>query len=161
PTADQQREDQRALREIARLRNKLRESTLELVAGQRAWEKELSPRSEHPWKPISNKAAIADERLRLNASAPEGTTAVRFSLDQAPAAAWTLSDIRLEAAKSNQAEKPLVGRIVRIDLPGKNKMIHLAEVEVISAGVNVARKGTARQSSTYSDAEAKRAIDGN
>jgi len=52
------------------------------------------------------------------------------------------------------------GRIVRVEIPGKG-LLHLAEVQVFSKGVNVALKGKARQSSQYADAEAKRAIDGN
>ena len=50
---------------------------------------------------------------------------------------------------------------MRIDLPGNGKMIHLAEVEVLTQSGNVATKGKATQSSDYSDAIAARAIDGN
>jgi len=53
------------------------------------------------------------------------------------------------------------GRYVRIDLAGKGKMVHLAEVQVFAGGTNVARQGTARQSSTDFDGPAQRAIDGN
>lgn len=51
-------------------------------------------------------------------------------------------------------------RFVRIELPGKSKLLQLAEVEVIGKGTNVAIRGTASQSSQYDVAEAKRAIDG-
>ena len=54
-----------------------------------------------------------------------------------------------------------VARFVRIELPGKNKILQLAEVEVFSGGKNVTRDGVATQSGTFADAEAKRAIDGN
>ena len=54
-----------------------------------------------------------------------------------------------------------VARYVRIELPGKMKTLQLAEVEVLSGGVNVARKGEATQSGTYADAVAGKAIDGN
>jgi hypothetical protein len=57
--------------------------------------------------------------------------------------------------------KALKGRRVRLDLPGKARMLQLAEVQVFSGGENIAPKGTATQSGTYADAEAKRAIDGN
>jgi putative heme-binding domain-containing protein len=57
--------------------------------------------------------------------------------------------------------KQVMGRYVRIDLPGKNKTLTLAEVEVISGGRNVARGGKASQSSTAYGGEASRAIDGN
>ena len=52
-------------------------------------------------------------------------------------------------------------RYVRIELPGKQKILSLAEVEVFSNGNNVATSGVATQSSNYSDAVASRANDGN
>ncbi len=52
-------------------------------------------------------------------------------------------------------------RFVRIELPGKQKFLQLAEVQVFSSGENVAPKGEAKLSGTYIDADAKRAIDGN
>ncbi len=52
-------------------------------------------------------------------------------------------------------------RYVRIQLPGKKRILTLAEVEVISGGKNVARSGKATQSSTHGGAGAERAIDGN
>ncbi|HXX93001.1 MAG TPA: DUF1553 domain-containing protein, partial [Planctomycetota bacterium] len=57
--------------------------------------------------------------------------------------------------------KNTTARFVRIELPGKQRYLHLAEVQVISGGVNVASKGKASQSSTDFGGEAKRAIDGN
>lgn len=53
------------------------------------------------------------------------------------------------------------GQIVRIDLPGKGKMIHIAELEVISGGKNIALEGEAQQSSTDFGGEVARANDGN
>ena len=52
-------------------------------------------------------------------------------------------------------------RFVRIELPGKGKLLQLAEVQVFSGSENVAVKGEATQKSTYADAVAARAIDGN
>jgi hypothetical protein len=57
--------------------------------------------------------------------------------------------------------RPVSARYVRIELPGKGKILSLAEVEVISLGENLAVKGTATQSSTASGGKAGRAIDGN
>jgi azurin/glucose/arabinose dehydrogenase/type 1 glutamine amidotransferase len=57
-------------------------------------------------------------------------------------------------------QMPLLGRFVRISLPRAGTLT-LAEVEIISDGVNVAPKGTATQSSTANGGEATRAIDGN
>lgn len=53
------------------------------------------------------------------------------------------------------------GQIVRIDLPGKGKMIHVAELEIFSDGTNIALEGTAKQSSTDFGGEVTRANDGN
>jgi len=53
------------------------------------------------------------------------------------------------------------GRYVRIELPGKEKMISLAEIQVFRGVENVALKGDARQSSTDFDGPARLAIDGN
>ena len=57
--------------------------------------------------------------------------------------------------------KSTTGRYVRIELPGKNRTLTLAEVEVYSDGRNVARKGKATQSSTSNGGDASKAIDGN
>lgn len=58
-------------------------------------------------------------------------------------------------------EDALHGRYVRIELPGAKRTLTLAEVEVLSAGANAARGGSASQSSTAWDGVAARAIDGN
>jgi serine/threonine protein kinase len=60
---------------------------------------------------------------------------------------------------------PVVGRYVRIELPGPRRTLTLAEVEVYSQGRNVARQGKATQSSILRKGQmggqASRAIDGN
>ena len=53
-----------------------------------------------------------------------------------------------------------VGRYVRIELPRKGTLT-LAEVEVISGGTNVARRGKASQKNVSAGGDASRAIDGN
>ncbi|MGJ8698144.1 MAG: PVC-type heme-binding CxxCH protein [Verrucomicrobiaceae bacterium] len=60
-----------------------------------------------------------------------------------------------------QAGEPVDARYVRIGLSGKNRVLTLAEVEVIVGGKNVAPEGKARQSSVASNGSADRAIDGN
>jgi putative heme-binding domain-containing protein len=57
--------------------------------------------------------------------------------------------------------KVTVGRYVRIELPGRRKTLTLAEVEVYSAGRNVARRGKASQKNTSNGGDAAKAIDGN
>ena len=51
-------------------------------------------------------------------------------------------------------------RFIRVELPGKQKTLQIAEVEVFAGAENLARAGTASLSSTYIDAVASRAIDG-
>jgi F5/8 type C domain len=50
---------------------------------------------------------------------------------------------------------------VRIELPGTERTLSLAEIKVYSGQENIAVTGTATQASTFSDARASRAIDGN
>lgn len=52
-------------------------------------------------------------------------------------------------------------RFVRIEMPGEQKILSLAEVQVMSDGRNVATSGTASQSTTDFGGDAARAIDGN
>ena len=52
-------------------------------------------------------------------------------------------------------------RFVRVELPGRGKLLQLAEVQVFSDGKNIAPTGTASQKSTFAGAAASRAIDGN
>jgi len=51
-------------------------------------------------------------------------------------------------------------RFVRVELPGTQRVLSLAEVQVFTGSENVAPKGTATQSSVDSQADAGRAIDG-
>lgn len=63
-------------------------------------------------------------------------------------------------ASSTTSERPPVfGRFVRIELP-RSGTLTLAEVEVLSAGKNIAPAGRARQSSTAYGGNARNAIDG-
>lgn len=55
----------------------------------------------------------------------------------------------------------VTGRFVRVELPGPRRTLTLAEVEVMSGGRNVARKGKATSSSFSHEGYASRAIDGN
>lgn len=54
-----------------------------------------------------------------------------------------------------------LAKFVRIELPGDQRILTLAEVEVTAGGNNLARDGKARQSSTSHSGDAAKAIDGN
>jgi len=73
--------------------------------------------------------------------------------------AWNVSISGLLDRNGNL--KGTYGRFVRVELPGRRRTLTLAEVEVISDGRNVARRGKASQSSTSNGADASKAIDGN
>ena len=53
------------------------------------------------------------------------------------------------------------GQFVRIELPGKDRILHVAEVQAFVGQENVALKGNAKQSTTGYGGFAKLAIDGN
>ena len=93
--------------------------------------------------------------LRLDAipdkSLPGGTSA--------NGANFVITQVKAEIVPKDASAR--AGRFVRVDLQDKPGLLHLAEVQVLSKGENIALKGKAKQSSQYADAEAKRAIDGN
>lgn len=60
-----------------------------------------------------------------------------------------------------QTSQQVKARYVHVELPGAERTLSLAEVEVYSGVRNVALHGTATQSSTHRDAVAARANDGN
>ena len=70
-----------------------------------------------------------------------------------------VNEIIISAAQTKPVQPK--ARYVRINADGKGRILHLAEVEVHSAGQNIAPKGTATQSSTDFAGVAQRAIDGN
>jgi hypothetical protein len=56
-----------------------------------------------------------------------------------------------------EGAKPAEVRYVRVELPGSDKLLQLAEVEVFGGGVNLAVKGKATQKSTFAEAGAEAA----
>jgi len=102
------------------------------------------------------------DSYRVEFSVPEGEqelTALRMEIPADQTSNFVLTHVSgswLPAKKTDPR-----ARFVRVTIPGKDKILHLAEVEVFSGGRNVALKGAATQSSLGSGGEAKRAIDGN
>jgi hypothetical protein len=72
---------------------------------------------------------------------------------------FVLTDLRVEVVPP--PAQAVVARFVRVEAPGPNRFLSLAEVQVFAGGQNVAAQGTPRQSSTDYQGEAQRAIDGN
>ncbi|MFO0012612.1 MAG: DUF1553 domain-containing protein [Planctomycetota bacterium] len=72
---------------------------------------------------------------------------------------FVLTDVSLSAFDP-EAPAP-TGRFLRVELPGPNRILSLAEVQVFSKGENIALKGKASQSSESYSGAPSRAIDGN
>jgi hypothetical protein len=108
---------------------------------------------------VAGNAATATHSVEL--PLPEGGLgAVRLETEPAEGFAnFVLTALRAEILPPEGSKGP-VARYVRVELPGKAKLLQLAEVEVFSGGKNVATAGKASMSSQYDVAEAKRAIDG-
>jgi putative heme-binding domain-containing protein len=62
---------------------------------------------------------------------------------------------------AKQGQPGTVGRFVRVELPGRQRTLTLAEVEIFAGGTNVARRGKATQKNTAHGGDAARGIDGN
>jgi putative heme-binding domain-containing protein len=78
-----------------------------------------------------------------------------------PKAAALLDGLPNGLAAAAPGGKPVMGRYVRVELPGPRRTLTLAEVEVTSGGRNVARQGKASQKNTDHGGDATRALDGN
>ena len=177
----QEQEKQHWRDEISRLKEVLANPTEALAAEELTWRNGLS--EEPAWsslKPLSAKAdkmnLTIDEGGTIRASGEIAATdryRIEFAL---PNEATTLSALRLEIPADQTSNFVLSSlsatwippknqqpeaRYVRVSLPGKDRILHLAEIEVFSGETNLALSGTATQSSLGSGGEAKRANDGN
>ena len=85
--------------------------------------------------------------------------AVQVQVPKTQASNFVLSRVSGRFIPTNA--QPTMARFVRLIVPGENRFLHTAELQVFRGGINVALTGTATQSSTAYNAEAKRAIDGN
>lgn len=135
-----------------------------------AW---LSPKPAKATTTSDGGAKVADDgTVTIAKNADTATHTVELPLPAGPLGAvrletkpaagfgiFVITALRAEIVPAQTSKGP-AARFVRIELPGKGKMLQLAEVEVFSGGANVATSGKASHSSQYMDAEAKRAIDG-
>ncbi len=158
--------------ESAALEKKFSTPTPEQAAAQARWEKSFP--LDLKWQPLShgglvenpagNSADVLTAKLpadlkRLSAIRLEAVPAATKSPDVKAEKFVVATNIR--ASLQPAAAKSPEGRFVRIELPGKALHLMLAEVQVFSAGENIAPQGVARQISTDYGGEAKRANDGN
>ncbi|MCE9528670.1 MAG: DUF1553 domain-containing protein [Planctomycetales bacterium] len=80
---------------------------------------------------------------------------------RAGAGNFVLTRFAVTAQDAQKQGQNATARFIRVELPGKSKILHLAEVQVFSGGENVAVKGKATQSSTDYEGPANLANDGN
>lgn len=175
--------------QLAQLQMVLKTPTAELKAAQAKWEAEFP--LELKWlglKPDSAKSQagvatqIADDgSVRIPTAAANDTYTIELPLE-----AGTIRALRLDALTDDMLpgkgpghaagnfvltkvsatvvpvdSTSLKGRFVRVEMPGKGKILSLAEVQAFQGAENLAAKGDAKQSSTDYEGEAKRANDGN
>lgn len=177
--SDQQQQRRGELQDqIARLQTALSQSSPAIEAEQTAWLEELNtPAAWQTWRPTSATINDADlviddsDWITIGADAPQaGEVLVHLAMD-APLAGLrlevpsvderTLDVSELHATWQPKLSSAVEARYVRVELPGENKMIHLAEVQAFANGVNVAANATATQSSTGYGGEVRYANDGN
>lgn len=176
--------------EIASLQRTLASPTPELAAAQREWEASV-PRqldwqtataAEFQATSGSKARTLDDQSLLIETTAKTDSYSVTLGVDRPR----TLSALRLEvlpdpslpgqgpgraggnfvlsrvsATSQPTADQRVAGRFVRIEIPGSQKILSLAEVQVYSDEANVALQGQAEQSTTDYDGPAKLANDGN
>lgn len=188
-TDEQKRQLETWKEEIEELEKTTQTMTPALAEGHRRWEKSFA--EDLAWISLrptavqaqSSAAAVVNEDASvIVATAGKSDT---YTL-QLPLAAGNVTALRLEAlphtslpgggpghgngnfvlSKVSAAYAPpeggrLAGRYVRIAIPGKQKILSLAEVQVFSVEENIAARGEAKQSSVDYEGPAKLAIDGN
>ena len=178
---EQKRSKARLDTEISRLEAALARPTPELERDQRLWEARIS-------KPVDWHALRPSQAVARTGTAPTvldsgdvllkpGAKAEASVVTLPSSEARTIQALRLEVLPgdtdggfvlsrvqarivSERSQVPKA-RIVRIELPGKERILSLAEVQVFQGDKNLARGGEARQSSTAYDGPARLAIDGN
>jgi len=185
----EQKENRRQWRaDVDRVEAIFKTPTAESAAGLAKWE-EAFPR-QHPWHAFAPAAAktrdggsLQPAGARALGIAPRQTNelySAEFSLDLdhiaglrievSPSAAGPGDRPQIDrgfrithvtAAVSAPATNRLHGRYVRVEIPGKEKILSLAEVQIFRGDTNLAPSGVASQSSVAYDAPARLAIDSN
>jgi hypothetical protein len=188
-TPEQQKQRSQYEMEIARLEKMLKTPTAELKAAQAKWETAFPLNlTWNGLKPVSAKsqtgsaATIVEEgAIKIAAGAKTDTYTLEIPLAVSPLRALRLEALpddslpgkgpghgggnfvitHIAATLTPPQSATLAGRFIRVEIPGKNKILSLAEVQAFAGSENVATKGEAKQSSTDYEGPAKLAIDGN
>lgn len=189
PTREQQQALAALRREAEDLRRELASPALDLSAGIATWEERLA-RGAAAWEVLVPQAATADQAaltvLPDGSVAACGTNAeTDIYTIEAETSMAGITALRLEALPDPQLPGggpgrsssgnfvlselvvavreagPPQARYVRVELPGEQRILSLAEVQVFAGEANVALRGQASQSSVDFDGRPERAIDGN
>jgi hypothetical protein len=186
-TPAQQQERKELQGEITQIETKFKTPTSESLVAQAEWESKFP--GEQQWialEPLTMKAdsggslehapenafkaapQLKTETYRLEFPQDAGRIAAlrlevlpheKFSEESSANAGFSISQISAMLLTPS-TNRPSV-RFVRLELPGSDKFLSLAEVEVFKGKTNIALQGEASQSSTAFDAAAGLAIDGN
>jgi hypothetical protein len=175
--------------ELVEFEKRLKTATPELLVAQSKWEQSLP--TDLTWQTPQPSSAVSKSGTKLSINegatvlASEAQKTDTYTIEL-PLSGKTLGALRLETLPHDSlpakgpglgggnfvlskltasivppATSRLNGRFVRIEMPGKQKMLSLAEVQVFNGAENVALKGEAKQISTDYEGPAKLAIDGN
>ena len=186
-TPKQQQERKKLEAEISGIETKFKTPTPESLASQAEWEKKFP--GERQWlalEPLTMKSEsgglverasdnavkaapqLKTETYRLEFAQGEGRVAglrfevlpgEKFSEEEKRNAGFSISQVQAMLITPS-TNRPLV-RFVRLELPGNDKYLSLAEVEAYNGKTNLALQGEASQSSTAFGGDARLAIDGN
>lgn len=189
-TPDQQRQRAEWQSRIAQLEDVLNTPTPELAAAEAAWAADLAAEPVWTTLRPSSASAESEAGLTTDdggiVTAATATATNSYTVRIPIAADQTLSALRLEtlpdaalpgggagfangnfvitkfsATLNPPAGTPTSGRYVRVELPGPNRILSLAEIQVFRGEANVATNGSATQSSTAFNGPPQLAIDGN
>ena len=177
-TTEQKHERASWITEIDQLKKVLDTPTEVLEKSQLQWEQTLQEQPEwYTMKPL----AATSNRIRLDIE-PDNSIVTTENFPEQATYTITLEPTiekitalqleilsqpqnfvlsQLESTWIPSIKKPVEARYVRVELPGTEKILSLAEVQVFQDDVNVALQGNATQSSTVREGTPKRAIDGN
>ena len=100
--------------------------------------------------------------LRLQTKDATKLTGVRIDVPEAQKDNFVISQIQAswQPVGSGQDRSSVDAKYVRVELPGKDKLLHLAELQAFSKGKNIALAGKPSQSTTGYGGEAKFINDG-
>ncbi len=189
-TSEQQNQKKLWIAQIARLETLLKTPTPQLAKSQLEWEIESKPEPQWEALTLSEFKSSAGTKTQIlkgdTAVVERGGKTDIYKLTMPIVTNQVITALRLDILPNSNLTNPAVGhaegnfvvsrvfadvvpnqprpitaRYIRIELPGKGRILSLAEVQVFSGTTNIAARGDASQSSTASDGPAKLAIDGN